>query len=81
MTCRSARAAMGLQEIGLPYAADAAITQAPGTIPAPAGVAAEHGSVRRGASGLACPTHMLFNGGVLALRSSASGFLKLWMAG
>ena len=26
---------------------------------------AEHGAVRRGPSGLACPTHVLFNGGVL----------------
>ena len=26
---------------------------------------AEHGEVRRGPSGLACPTHVLFNGGVL----------------
>jgi molecular chaperone DnaK (HSP70) len=54
----------GLQEMGLPYASDAAITrhlarflrqQAPTDGP----------SVRRGASGLSCPTHVLFNGGVL----------------
>ncbi len=56
----------GLQELGLPYAADPAVTRhlarflrrqaadAPG---------AEH--IRRGPSGLAAPTRILFNGGVM----------------
>ena len=63
------RRQMGLQELGLPYAADPAVTrhlagflsrQAAGAAGSPAGAA-----VRRGASGLACPTHVLFNGGVM----------------
>jgi molecular chaperone DnaK (HSP70) len=63
------RRRVGLQEIGLPYAADAAITrhlakflrqQAPSKE-----LTSESAAVRRGASGLACPTHVLFNGGVL----------------
>ncbi len=43
----------GLQEVGLPYAADAAITR--------------HlaGFLRQGDAGLGHPTHILFNGGVL----------------
>jgi hypothetical protein len=54
-----------LQEIGLPYAADAAITRHLARFLRQQASAAEHGSVRRGPSGLACPTHVLFNGGVL----------------
>ena len=56
-----------MQEIGLPYAADAAVTrhlarflsrQATGGT----GVTAD---IRRGPGGIACPTHVLFNGGVM----------------
>jgi hypothetical protein len=59
----------GFQELGLPYAADPAVTrhlagflarQAAGAAGGPSGAA-----VRRGPSGLACPTHVLFNGGVM----------------
>ncbi len=59
------RRRMGLAELGLPYAADAAITRHLARFLRQQAAASEHGSVRRGASGLACPTHILFNGGVL----------------
>ena len=55
----------GLAELGLPYAADAAMTRHLARFLRQQAATAEHGSVRRGASGLACPTHILFNGGVL----------------
>jgi molecular chaperone DnaK (HSP70) len=48
-----ARRRVGLQEIGLPYAADAAITRQLANF------------LRHQGSGLAAPTHILFNGGVL----------------
>lgn len=56
---------IGLQEIGLPYAADAAVTKHLARFLRQQAASSEHGSVRRGPSGLACPTHILFNGGVL----------------
>ena len=74
---------VGLQELGLPYAADAGVTrhlarflarQAGGT---PDGV-----SIRRGASGFACPTHILFNGGVMqpaAVRDRIRDVLSAWL--
>ena len=74
---------VGLQEIGLPYAADAAVTrhlarflsrQAAGT--------ASGATIRRGPSGLACPTHVLFNGGVMkaaALRTRTVEVLDGWL--
>jgi len=55
----------GLAEIGLPYAADAAITRHLARFLRQQSAQSEHGSVRRTASGLAAPTHVLFNGGVL----------------
>ena len=75
---------VGLQEIGLPYAADPAVTrhlarflrmQAPG--------ASATAPIRRGPSGLACPTHVLFNGGVMkagALRTRIVDVLSGWLA-
>jgi len=74
---------VGLQELGLPYAADAAVTRhlarflsrqttdASGAPP-----------IRRGPSGLACPTHVLFNGGVMkagALRDRVVEVLSDWL--
>jgi hypothetical protein len=59
---------VGLQEIGLPYAADAAVTRHMARFLRQQASSAEHGAVRRGPSGLACPTHVLFNGGVLNAR-------------
>jgi molecular chaperone DnaK (HSP70) len=79
----AARRRVGLTEIGLPYAPDAAVTrhmakflrqQAPNT---------ESGSVRRGPSGMACPTHVLFNGGVLRaglVRDRLVEVLNGWLA-
>jgi molecular chaperone DnaK (HSP70) len=57
---------IGLQELGLPYAADAAITKHLArflTLQSHADAADD--LIRRGKSGLACPTHVLFNGGVM----------------
>src|SRR5580765_755455 len=77
----------GLQELGLPYAADPAVTrhlarflsrQAAGS---PASASASSG-VRRGPSGLVCPTHLLFNGGVMKadpLRSRIVDVLNGWL--
>ncbi|HWQ54388.1 MAG TPA: Hsp70 family protein [Bryobacteraceae bacterium] len=59
---------VGLQELGLPYAADAAVTRHMARFLRQQASSAEHGAVRRGPSGLACPTHVLFNGGVLNAR-------------
>jgi len=56
---------IGLQEMGLPYASDAAITRHLARFLRQQAGAGEQNNVRRGASGLACPTHILFNGGVL----------------
>jgi hypothetical protein len=79
----SRRRQTGLQELGLPYAADAAVTRhlarflarqasgGPGT-----------SAIRRGPSGLACPTHVLFNGGVMKaspLRARIVEVLNLWL--
>ncbi len=55
----------GLQEVGLPYAADPAITRHLARFLRQQAASSEQGAVRRGPSGLACPTHVLFNGGIL----------------
>ncbi len=59
------RRRMGFAELGLPYAADAAITRHLARFLRQQAAQSEHGTVRRTASGLAAPTHVLFNGGVL----------------
>jgi hypothetical protein len=75
---------VGLQELGLPYAADPAITRHLAhflTRQASAGTPAV--AVRRGPSGLACPTHVLFNGGVFkaqSLRDRLTSVLNGWLA-
>ncbi len=74
---------VGLQELGLPYAADPAITRhlarflmrqaADGPGPQ---------AIRRGHGGLAAPTHVLFNGGVMkapALRDRVLETLNDWL--
>jgi hypothetical protein len=74
---------VGLQEIGLPYAADTAITRHLARFLRQQASTAEQGSVRRGPSGLACPTHILFNGGVLnaeLIRSRILSTLNAWLA-
>jgi molecular chaperone DnaK (HSP70) len=66
----------GVQELGLPYAADAAITRHM------ARFLRQEGEMRRGPSGLACPTHVLFNGGVLnaqLVRERVLGALDAWL--
>jgi molecular chaperone DnaK (HSP70) len=58
------RRRIGFAELGLPYAADAAVTRHLARFLRQQAAQSEHGSVRRGPSGLAAPTHVLFNGGV-----------------
>jgi len=73
----------GLQEMGLPYASDPAITRHLARFLRQQASASEHESVRRGPSGLACPTHILFNGGVLHarfVRDRLLEVLKGWLA-
>jgi molecular chaperone DnaK (HSP70) len=80
MPARQRRA--GLQEIGLPYAADPAITRHMARFLRQQAASSEHGAVRRGASGLAAPTHVLFNGGVLnaeLVRERIAGTLNTWL--
>jgi hypothetical protein len=74
---------VGLQEIGLPYAADPAITRQMARFLRQQAAGSEHGTVRRGPSGLACPTHVLFNGGVLnagMVRERILAALNSWLA-
>jgi len=57
---------IGLQELGLPYAADAAITKHLARfLTLRSQDDTDDDLIRRGKSGLACPTHVLFNGGVM----------------
>ena len=74
---------IGFQELGLPYAADPAITKhlsrflSQQTTDRPEAVA-----IRRGPSGFACPTHVLFNGGVMkagVLRERVIRVLNDWL--
>jgi hypothetical protein len=73
----------GLQELGLPYAADPAVTRHLARFlmqQAAGGPAAA--TIRRGPSGLACPTHVLFNGGVMKaepLRARLVDVLNQWL--
>lgn len=74
---------VGLQEMGLPYAADAGVTRHLARFLRQQAATAEHGAVRRGPSGLACPTHVLFNGGVLnaeLIRTRLISILDSWLA-
>jgi len=74
---------VGLQELGLPYAADPAMTRHMARFLRQQASTAEHGAVRRGPSGLACPTHVLFNGGVLRadlVRDRILNTLNQWLA-
>jgi hypothetical protein len=73
----------GLQELGLPYAADPGITRHLARFLArQAAGGPSAGAVRRGPSGLACPTHVLFNGGVMKaepLRARIVDVLNSWL--
>lgn len=73
---------VGLQELGLPYAADAAITRHLARFLRQQ-AATQRSTVRSGPSGLACPTHVLFNGGVLnaaEVRERILETLDRWLA-
>jgi hypothetical protein len=77
------RRAAGLQEIGLPYAADPAVTRHLARFLAKLSAGGPLASaVRHGPSGLACPTHVLFNGGVMkatAVRARLVDVLNVWL--
>jgi hypothetical protein len=75
---------VGLQEIGLPYAADPAVTRHLARfLRTQTSMTGPTGGIRRGPSGLVCPTHVLFNGGVMkatALRDRIVTVLSGWLA-
>jgi hypothetical protein len=74
---------VGFQELGLPYAADPAITKHLARfLSEQVQNSPELSSIRRGRSGLACPTHVLFNGGVMKaglLRDRVLEVLNTWL--
>jgi hypothetical protein len=74
---------VGFQELGLPYAADPAITKHLARFLAEqVRNCPEAAGIRRGRSGLACPTHILFNGGVMkavVLRDRIVEVLNSWL--
>jgi hypothetical protein len=74
---------VGFQELGLPYAADPAITKHLARfLSEQVRNSPEAAGMRRGGSGLACPTHILFNGGVLkaaVLRDRVVEVLNGWL--
>ena len=79
----AAQRRVGLQELGLPYAADPAITRHLARFLRQQAATSQQGAVRRGSSGLACPTHVLFNGGVLnatLVRQRILATLDAWLA-
>jgi hypothetical protein len=74
---------IGFQELGLPYAADAAVTKHLARfLSHQVQNSPEAGNIRRGRNGLACPTHVLFNGGVMkadVLRRRLVEVLNSWL--
>jgi hypothetical protein len=79
----AAQRRVGLQELGLPYAADPAMTRHMARFLRQQASTEQQAAVRRGASGLACPTHVLFNGGVLnasLVRERILATLDTWLA-
>ncbi len=75
---------VGFQELGLPYAADPAVTRHLARFLAVQSrrSSADADTIRRGPSGMACPTHMLFNGGVMKaepLRARVVEVLNRWV--
>jgi hypothetical protein len=74
---------VGFQELGLPYAADPAITKHLARfLSGQVCNSPEAAGIRRGSSGLACPTHILFNGGVMkaaVLRERVVEVLNSWL--
>ena len=74
---------VGFQELGLPYAADPAITKHLARfLSEQLRNSLEAATIRCGRSGLACPTHILFNGGVMkaaVLRDRVVEVLNDWL--
>jgi Hsp70 protein len=74
---------IGFQELGLPYAADAAVTKHLARfLSQQVKNSPEAGVIRTGPSGMACPTHVLFNGGVMkaeVLRERLVHVLNGWL--
>src|ERR1700676_4317721 len=74
---------VGFQELGLPYAADPAITKHLARfLSEQVRNSPEAAGIRRGRGGLACPTHILFNGGVMkatVLRDRVIEVLNSWL--
>jgi hypothetical protein len=74
---------IGFQELGLPYAADAAVTKHLARfLSQQVRNSPEAGDIRTGPSGMACPTHVLFNGGVMkaeVLRERLVEVLNGWL--
>jgi hypothetical protein len=74
---------VGFQELGLPYAADPAITKHLARfLSEQVRNSPEAANIRHGRSGLACPTHILFNGGVMKaamLRERMVEVLNRWL--
>jgi hypothetical protein len=74
---------IGFQELGLPYAADAAITKHLARfLTQQTRLSPEAETIRRGPRGFACPTHILFNGGVMkaaVLRDRLVEVLNNWL--
>ena len=74
---------VGFQELGLPYAADPAVTRHLARfLSEQVRNSPESAGIRRGRSGLACPTHVLFNGGVMkadVLRERVVEVLNGWL--
>ena len=74
---------VGFQELGLPYAADPAVTRHLARfLSEQVRNSPESTGIRRGPSGLACPTHVLFNGGVMkaaVLRERVVEVLNTWL--
>jgi Hsp70 protein len=74
---------VGFQELGLPYAADPAITKHLAFfLSEQVRNSPDAASIRRGSSGFACPTHVLFNGGVMKaamLRERVVEVLNNWL--
>jgi hypothetical protein len=74
---------VGFQELGLPYAADPAVTRHLARfLSEQVRDASDSVGIRRSRSGLACPTHVLFNGGVMKaapLRNRVVEVLNNWL--
>jgi Hsp70 protein len=68
---------VALYEIGLPYATDPSVTRHLARFLRQQEAASEHGGIRRTRSGLAAPTHVLFNGGVFRARHIRDRLLSI----